>query len=389
METFLSTILDQTKTQGLYRSLQCLESAQDAVITINGKRLIQFSSNNYLGLANHPRLKEAAQEALETYGIGVGASRLITGNSLLYEQLENHLATFKNTEAALVFPTGYQANVGTIAALMGPEDLIFSDALNHASIIDGCKLSGARIIVFPHRDLETLEEMILTAPKTRNKLILTDGIFSMDGTMAPLPGLVALAKQYQCWLMVDEAHATGVLGERGGGTAEFFGVEKDVDIHMGTFSKALGSLGGYIAGSRTLIDFLINKCRSLIYSTGLPPSVLATNLTAIELVEKGSVLRENIWKRAHFLRNELNTLGFTTLGSETHIIPVVIGDPTVTMECSHYLFERGILAHGIRPPAVPEELSRIRISVIATHDWGDLYFAVKMLGEAGKKFGII
>ena len=385
----MTDTLNCIKQKGLYRAFRSLESAPGPVVTINGKRVIQFSSNNYLGLANHPVLKRAAKEAVEKYGVGVGASRLITGNIELYEKLEERMARFKHTESALIFTTGYQANIGTISALMGPDDFIFSDSLNHASVIDGCRLSGARIIVYPHRDLDSLEKLIRNTPKDSKKLILTDGVFSMNGTIAPLPGLVTLAKRYDCWLMVDEAHATGILGKLGKGTAEYFGVEEEVDIHMGTFSKSLGSLGGYIAGNQKLIDFLTNKCRSLIYTTGLPPAVLAADLAAVDLVEKNPELREKVWKRANFVREKLNKLGFYTLDSETQIIPVLIGNAALTMEFSHYLFKRGVFAHGIRPPTVPEGLSRVRISVMATHEWEDLLYGVEILGEAGKKFGII
>ncbi|WAC08829.1 MAG: 8-amino-7-oxononanoate synthase [Thermodesulfobacteriota bacterium] len=389
MEDFLLNALKKTDQEGLYRTLQSLETAQSPVVVVGGKRVIQFSSNNYLGLTNHPALKRAAQEAIERYGVGTGASRLIAGNLELYEQLEKNLARFKGTESAIVFPTGYQTNVGTISALMGEKDLIFSDALNHASIVDGCRLCGAKIIIYPHRDLDALEQLIKTAPQAKNRMIITDGVFSVDGTIAPLPGLVELAGRYGCWLMVDEAHATGVLGNRGRGTAEHFGVEKGVDIHMGTFSKALGSLGGYVAGSKNLIDFLINKSRSLIYTTGLPPSVVAVNRAALELVENGLDLRKALWERVGFFRNELNRLGFNTFSSEAQIIPVIIGDPVKTMDVFQYLFSRGVLAYGVRPPTVPEGLSRIRIAVMATHGWDDLYFGLQVLEEAGKRFGII
>jgi 8-amino-7-oxononanoate synthase len=389
MEAFLTDTLNQIRQKGLYRAFQFLESAPGPVVMINGKRVIQFSSNNYLGLANHPVLKKAAKEAVEKYGVGVGASRLITGNIELYGKLEERMAKFKHTESALIFPTGYQANVGTITALLGPDDVIFSDALNHASIVDGCRLSGAQIMVYPHRDLDSLEKIIRKAPKARNRMIITDGIFSMDGTIAPLSELASLARNYGCWLMVDEAHATGVLGKGGRGTAEFFGVEGEVDIQMGTFSKALGSLGGYIAGSRKLIEFLTNKCRSLIYTTGLPPAVLAVNQAAIDLVEKGSELREKIREKAKFFREELNKLGYNTLNSETQIIPVLIGDNGLTMEFSKYLFRNGIFAQGIRPPTVPEGLSRVRISIMATHEWEDLQYGIEIFKKAGKKFGII
>ena len=389
MKTFLTDSLKKIEKEGLCRTLRSLESASDSLVVMDRQKVIQFSSNNYLGLANHPVLKKAAREALEKYGVGSGASRLIAGNFELYKKLEGRLAQFKGTESALVFPTGYQTNIGTISTLMDPGDIIFSDALNHASIIDGCRLSGARIIIYPHRDLNSLEKIIHQSPDARKRLIITDGVFSMDGTVAPLPGLVDIAKSYDCWLMVDEAHSTGVFGKNGGGAAEYFGVEKKIDIQMGTFSKALGSLGGYIAGSCELITFLINKCRNLIYTTGLPPAVLSVNRAAIDLVEKNSELREKLWERVKFFRTELNRIGFDTLKSETQIIPLLTKDPSLTMKFSRYLFEKGILAQGIRPPTVAEGLSRIRISIMATHSWKDLSYSLTILEKAGKKFGII
>jgi len=390
MEAYLTSTLKRFEHQGLYRTLRHLESAPDPVVVIDQKRVIQLSSNNYLGLANHPVLKQAARTALEQYGTGSGASRLITGNFALYEELEGAVARFKGTEAALVFATGYQANIGSISALLGPGDLIYSDALNHASIIDGCRLSGAQTIVYPHRDVAALEELLhRNKSESSNRLILTDGVFSMDGTIAPLPDLLALAKRYDCWLMVDDAHATGILGNQGKGTAEFFGLAEAVDIQMGTFSKALGSLGGYIAGSRKLKDFLVNSCRSLIYSTGLPPAVLAANRAALDLVENSAELRQGIRARSSFVREELVKIGYNTLGSETQIIPILIGEASLTMDFSHYLFTKGVFAHGIRPPTVPEGLSRVRISVMATHEWDDLHYAMETIREAGKRFGII
>jgi len=389
MKTFLTDSLNKIEKEGLSRTLRLLESAPDSVVITDRKRVIQFSSNNYLGLANHPVLKQAAREALEEYGLGSGASRLIAGNFELYERLERRLAKFKGTEAALVFPSGYQTNIGAISTLMGPGDIIFSDALNHASIIDGCRLSGARVVIYPHRDLNSLKKIIQQSPEAPKKLIVTDSVFSMDGTLAPLPGLAALAKSFGCWLMVDEAHATGIFGRKGAGTAEHFGLEEKIDIQMGTFSKAFGSLGGYIAGSHCLINFFINSCRNIIYTTGLPPAVLSANQAAIDLVEKNSELREQLWERVKFFRNELNRIGFDTLQSETQIIPILTREPSLTMKFSRYLFEKGILAQGIRPPTVAEGLCRIRVSIMATHSWKDISYGLKILEEAGKTFGII
>ena len=389
LEDYLITRLKEIEQKGLYRTLNQVESPSDAIVTTNGRTVIEFSSNNYLGLANHRTLKEVAREAVSAYGVGSGASRLIAGNLALYRTLEDRLAQFKGTEASLVFPTGYQTNIGTITALSGPEDVIFSDALNHASIIDGCRLSKAPIITYPHRDMDALEKLLKRTPSARNRLIITDGVFSMDGTIAPLPRLVDLTRTYDCLLMVDEAHATGILGAHGRGTAEHFHVEDDISIHMGTFSKALGSLGGYIAGSRTLINYLINTSRNLIYTTGLPPAVLAVNHAAIDLVESASSLRDALWERTHFFKKELDRLGFDTLETETPIIPLIVGEAAKTVHFSSLLFERGIHAHGIRPPTVPEGLSRLRISIIATHTWNDLHRGLEVFEKTGKELGII
>ena len=389
LEDLLTARINAIEQQGLYRKLNQLESPSDAVVTTNGQRVIQFSSNNYLGLANHRTLKEAAYKAVTAYGVGSGASRLIAGNLALYRTLESRLAQFKGTEAALVFPTGYQTNIGTITALVGHEDVIFSDAYNHASIVDGCRLSKARIVTYPHRNVAELETLIKTTPAARNRLLITDGVFSMDGTIAPLPQLVSLARKYDCWLMVDEAHATGVLGPHGRGTAEHYQIENGISIHMGTFSKALGSLGGYIAGSRTLIDYLINTSRNLIYTTGLPPAVLAVNHAAIGLVESASSLRDALWKRTRFFKKELDKLGFNTMKTETPIIPLIVGEAAKTVAFSSHLFQRGIHAHGIRPPTVPAGLSRLRITIMATHSWDDLHHALEVLEKTGKELGII
>ena len=280
-------------------------------------------------------------------------------------------------------------NQGVISSLVGPHDYIITDQLDHASIIEGARLAFGRRVKFAHNDMADLETKIQVLPADSGKLIAVDGVFSMDGDIADIPRLVEIAEAHGALLLVDEAHSTGIFGKNGGGAAEYFGVEKKIDIQMGTFSKALGSLGGYIAGSRELITFLINKCRNLIYTTGLPPAVLSVNRAAIDLVEKNSELREELWERVKFFRTELNRIGFDTLKSETQIIPLLTKDPSLTMKFSRYLFEKGILAQGIRPPTVAEGLSRIRISIMATHSWKDLSYSLTILEKAGKKFGII
>ena len=334
---------------------------------IDNKEVILLSSNNYLGLATHPEVINAQIEALKEFGAGSCASRLISGNMSLHGILERKIADFKHTESAIVFPTGYMANVGTISAIVGKGDLIVCDKLNHASIIDGCRLSDAKLRIYPHKDLERLKEILRKESGFKKRLIITDGIFSMDGDIAPLPEIIEVAKNFNAFLMVDDAHATGVLGKRGSGTCEYFGIKKGVDIQMGTLSKALGCLGGYIAGSRILIDYIRNKARSFIYTTGLPPAILGGCIKAIEIVEKGEDLRKKLWRNVESFRSGLKNIGFDIMDSETQIIPVFTGDISSTMKVSQKLFERGIFAPGVRQPTVPKNKCRIRTSIMATH----------------------
>lgn len=391
---FIDQELSHLKDTGLYRHMSLIQGPQEPKVTVNGKDVILLCSNNYLGLANHPEIKEAAISAIEKYGFGSGASRLVSGNMELHEELEQRLARFKGTEAALVFNSGYHANIGIISAIVGRGDIIFSDKLNHASITDGCLLSRARLIRYPHKDVEKLERVLRETGKDSpvhrftdspiRKLIITDGIFSMDGDISPLKELSELADKYNCMLMVDDAHATGVLGSKGKGTSEYFGIDNPNIIQMGTLGKALGCFGAYVVGSRKLIDYLINKARSFIYTTSLPPSVCAASIAAIDILEKEPQIRRNLWDRIEYFRTGLKNAGIDTMASETQIIPLFIGNANNAVKISKHLFEKGIFVQAIRPPTVPEGTSRLRITLMATHSWDDLKYAIKTIEDAVK-----
>ncbi len=380
--------LEAIKENGLYRSLRLVEGSQDATVRLNGREVIMLCSNNYLGLANHPRLVAAAHEALEQVGLGSGASRLISGNMEYHEELEQKIAHFKDTEAALVFNSGYHANLGVIQALAGKEDTVFSDELNHASIIDGCRLSGAYIKVYRHKDVAHLETL-LKEDSGRRKLIVTDGVFSMDGDIAPLPQIVEVARKWGAMVMVDEAHATGVLGPYGRGVVELFGLAGKVDIQMGTLGKALGVFGAYIAGKKELIDYLINRARSFIFTTSMPPALCAAAVAALELVETEPQRREQLWANTRFLKSGLDPLGFDTYITETPIIPIMIGSPLLTMEFCYRLLRAGIYVQGIRPPTVPPKTCRLRATLMATHSREQLNYVLENFEKVGKELEII
>jgi len=386
---FLRDQLEDLKRSGLYRSLREVEGPPGTTIVIDGRKLLQFSSNNYLGLANHPRLKAAAMAAVERYGVGSGASRLVCGNLDLNRKLEEKLAQLKKKEAALLYSTGYMANLGVIAALAGEGDLILSDEFNHASIVDACRLSRAQTRVYPHKRMDELEKLLAGAESSKRRLIVTDGIFSMDGDIAPLPDLVDLAEKYECLLMVDDAHATGVLGPNGGGTGDHFGLAEKIDVAMGTFGKALGGFGAFVAGDRNMRELLINCSRPFMFTTGLPPSVLAAGIAALEVVEEEPEMRARLWDNANLLRNGIEEMGFTLAGGETQIIPLLAGDASLAMEMSSLLREEGVYIQGIRPPSVPPGSSRLRITVSAAHTRGELAFALEALQKVGRRVGII
>ena len=367
LDNILQQELEELKKQGLFREMKHIDSVQGPTVIIDDREFVLLSSNNYLGLASHPEVIEAQIHGAREFGAGSSASRLISGNMSLYEKLERKIAEFKGTEASIVFATGYMANVGTINALAEEGDVLICDKLDHASIIDGARLSRAILRVYPHKNLQRLEDILKNSAGYRRKLIITDGVFSMDGDIAPLPELVKIAERFDAVLMVDDAHATGVLGKSGKGTSEHFGIKKGVHIQMGTLSKALGNLGGFIAGSKNLIDYIRNKARSFIYSTALPPAILAGSLKAIEIAQKYTGPRKRLWSNAEKFRVSLKGLGYNTLGSETQIIPILTKDLDSTVNASRLLFEMGIFAPGIRPPTISKNKCRIRTSLIATH----------------------
>ena len=351
---------------GLRRRLMALETGTDAEVSVAGERLVLMSSNNYLGLAGHPALKAAACRAIDHYGTGTGSSRLIAGHADLHAEIEAKLAAFKRAEAAVVFPSGYQANVGTIMALVGRGDHVFSDELNHASIIDGCRLSRATTHVYPHCKMQSLAAALAEAPREGRRLIVTDSVFSMDGDRAPLAELIEIADHYHSVLMVDEAHATGVLGAHGAGLVDELGVSDRVPVQMGTLGKALGSAGAYVAGSRMLIDLLINRARSFIFTTGLAPASVAAAGAALDVVAAEPERRRALADNATYLRDGLRAQGFDA-GGDTHILPVVLGGNDRTVAFAAALRRHGVLVHPIRPPTVPVGTARLRITPIATH----------------------
>lgn len=389
IETNLKETLAELSERGLRRKIRTIEGSQSREITLDGRKVLNFCSNNYLGLADDPRLGAAAAASIATEGFGSGASRLVCGNLSSHSRLEERIAEFKGTERALLFSTGYMANVGIISSLYNRGDMIFSDKLNHASIIDGILLSGAEYKRYAHADMESLEAMLKAAPPLVKKLIITDSVFSMDGDIAPLPAIVALAKKYSCTVMVDEAHGLGVLGKNGKGAVEHFGLEGQVDIQMGTFSKAVGSFGAYCCGSTQLIDFLINKARSFIYTTGLPPSVAAASIKGIEIIEQEPQRREKLWKNTEFLLKALKDIGFDTLNTQTPIIPILIKDAPLSVRFSEKLFEDGIFVSAIRPPTVPANTARLRVTVMATHTEQDLNKFLSSAKKIGKELCLI
>ncbi len=388
LKDILTARLAEVKESGLYRRLRAVESAQDAAIILEGQEVLLFSSNNYLGLANHPALKQAAREATQQYGCGSGASRLISGSMAVHHELEQRLATLKKTEAALVFPTGYHANIGVLSALMGAGDTILSDGLNHASIIDGCRLSRADVRVYRHADSAHLAELLQACPPTGQRLIVTDSVFSMDGDLAPLAEIVGLARQYDAWVMVDEAHATGVFGPHGGGLVEELGLAGQVDIRMGTLGKALGCVGAFVAGSHELIDWLVNRARSFIYTTAIPPAMAAAVLAALDIVEQEPERRQQLWDNTRFLSDGLRSLGYTLGATRSQILPVIIGEARETMVVAQAILQRGVFAHGIRPPTVPAGSSRIRVTPMATHTQDQLSRTLDAFAAAGREVGI-
>ena len=390
--SYLTQTLDDLRAKGTAPRLRILEGEQKPVCTIDGKEVINLSSNNYLGLTTHKALRKAALEATRKYGVGAGAVRTISGTMTVHMELERQIAKFKNTEACVVFQSGFTANAGTVSAILGKEDLIISDELNHASIIDGCRLSKAAIKIFKHKDVADCERI---CKETENfpghKLLITDGVFSMDGDIAPLPQLCDLAEKFNCIMMVDDAHASGVLGRGGRGTVDHHGCHGRVHIQVGTLSKAIGAMGGYVCGSRDLIDYLYLRARPFFFSTGHPPSVAATCQAAFALLDSpdGEKLIKKLWANTKYFKRLLKKKGFRFEGSETPIIPIHVGDAAKAFEFSAKLFDAGLYAPAVGYPTVAEGKARLRAIVSATHKRADLERAAEILSEVGKSLGVV
>ncbi|HKE27856.1 MAG TPA: glycine C-acetyltransferase [Bryobacteraceae bacterium] len=387
---YLHDQIEQWKSEGTYQRLRVLESESAAESRFDGKEVINLASNNYLGLTTHPRLREAALEAVRKYGVGSGAVRTISGTMTLHMQLEERIAAFKNVEACVVFQSGFAANAGTVSAILGPDDHIVSDELNHASIIDGCRLSKAKIHVFPHKDVAAAEKILAELNSAGGKkLLISDGVFSMDGDIGPLPGLAAAAERHGAIMMVDDAHSSGVLGRNGRGTIDHFGLHGRVDIQVGTLSKAIGVLGGYICGSHDLIEFLYHRARPFLFSTSHPPAVAAACLAAFDVLEQEPERIDQLWENTRYFKKGLAAAGFQTGMSETPITPVIVGDAKLAHEFSRQLFAGGVFATGIGFPTVPKGKARVRTIVTATHTKAELDRALEVFRNAGTKLGII
>ena len=386
---YLSRDLDALKQQGLYRRLRILEGEQSHKSTFDHHQVVNLSSNNYLGLTTHPKLREKALEAVRELGVGSGSVRSIAGTMDIHMELERRLAVFKRTEAVVVFQSGFAANAGTVAAVLSKEDVVISDELNHASIIDGSRLSRATIKVFPHKDVDAARKILKELPAGQRKLLITDGVFSMDGDLGSLPDLCALAEEYGCIMMVDDAHASGVFGANGRGTIDHFGMHGRVDIQVGTLSKAIGALGGYVAGSKSLIEFLYHRARPFLFSTSHPPAVAAACIAAIDVLEQEPQIIERLWENTRFFKAGLKTLGFNTGLSESPITPVIAGEGALAMKLSDRLFQEGVFAQGIAFPTVARDKARVRTIVTATHTREELQFALDAFAKVGRELGLI
>jgi 8-amino-7-oxononanoate synthase len=376
VDDFARREMEACRAAGLQRRIRWIEGAQDTWVTVDGRRTLLLCSNNYLGLANDPAVREAASKAAVDYGVGAGASRLISGSTRLHRALEEQLAEFKSAEAALLFNSGYHANVGTISALVGNEDAVFSDELNHASIIDGCRLSGARIRIYRHNDVGHLAAL-LAGTAARRRLIVTESVFSMDGDTAPLAAICEFAERYDAMVMVDEAHATGVVGPEGRGVVAAEGLQARVTLQMGTLGKALGTFGAFVAGSRAVIELLLNTARSFIYTTALPPPVVAAAATALSIACADAERRQRLHDNTDYLHRAFEQLGLRVGGPRSHILPVLIGDSERAMRISERLLTAGVFVQGIRPPTVPAGTARLRVTPMSTHTAEDLAFAVE------------
>ncbi|MGE5358967.1 MAG: glycine C-acetyltransferase [Bacteroidales bacterium] len=386
---YLQLALDELDAQGLRRPPHVLRGEQAARACVDGRSVINLASNNYLGLTSHPRLKAAAMQATAQCGAGSGSVRVIAGTLELHTELERRLAAFKQTEAALVFQSGFTANAGTVASILGRDDVVVSDELNHASIIDGARLSRATIKVFPHRNVEAARKILKELPAGQRKLVTTDGVFSMDGDLAPLPALCDVAEEFGAIMMVDDAHASGVFGRNGRGTVDHFNLHGRVDIQVGTFSKALGSVGGYVAGSQRLVDFLMHRARPFTFSTSHPPSVAASALAALDVLEQEPGIIDRLWDNTRHFGSGLRRLGFNLGVSESPILPVIVGSAHLAAQFSDRLLEEGVFAVALGFPIVPKGLARVRTIVTATHTTEDLDRALQVFGSIGSELAIV
>ncbi len=389
LQQFVAGELDTLRQKGTFYRPRVLETEQKATVIIDGHQVITLSSNNYLGLTVHPRLREAAIEAINTYGVGSGSVRTIAGTMSLHVELEEKLARFKHTEASLTFQSGYTTNLGVISALMLPEDIIVSDELNHASIIDGIRLNRTPRKVYPHKDMAGLRRVLEESRRASKVMVVTDGVFSMDGDIAPLPEIVALAEEFGAFVMVDDAHSSGVLGKNGRGSVSHFGLDGRVALQVGTLSKGIGALGGYVACSQDVKDLLMMRARPVLFSTSHPPSVVATCIAAIDLLESDTSLVERLWENTHYFKRGLEQLGFNTGHSETPITPVIVGDAALAMKFSTRLFEEGVFAQGIVFPTVPVDKCRVRTIVTSLHTHEELTRALDIFQKVGKELNII
>jgi glycine C-acetyltransferase len=386
---YLGRELDALKQQNLYRRLRVLEDEQKATTTFDHRSVVNLSSNNYLGLTTHPKLRQRAIEATEQFGVGSGSVRTIAGTMAIHMELERRLAEFKKVESVVVFQSGFAANAGTVSAILNKEDVVISDELNHASIIDGCRLSRATIKVFPHKDVDAARTIIKSLPSDRRKLLITDGVFSMDGDLGPVPGLCEVAEETGCIMMVDDAHASGVFGANGRGTIDHFGMHGRVDIQVGTLSKAVGALGGYVAGNRNLIEFLYHRARPFLFSTSHPPAVAAACIAALDVLIEEPQIIDRLWENTRFFKAGLERLGFNTGLSESPITPVIAGDSEKANKLSDRLFEEGVFAQAIAFPTVARDKARVRTIVTATHTREELQFALDAFEKVGRELGLV
>jgi glycine C-acetyltransferase len=389
LETYLKSELDALREKGIFNRPRVLETEQKATVTIDGHEVITLSSNNYLGLTVHPRLREAAIKAIEKYGVGSGSVRTIAGTMTLHNELEEKLARFKHTEASLTMQSGYATNLGVISAVMQEGDMIISDELNHASIIDGIRLCKSPRKIYPHKDMTGLRRVLEESREANKVMVVTDGVFSMDGDIAPLPEIVDLAEEYGAFVMVDDAHSSGVLGKNGRGSVSHFGLDGRVALQIGTLSKGIGALGGYVACSQDMRDFLLQRARPVLFSTSHPPSVVATCIAALEILEEDNSLVERLWENTAFFKRGLQQLGFNTGNSETPITPVIVGEGALAMRFSKLLFEEGVFAQGIVFPTVPADKCRVRTIVTAIHTNEELSRALEIFERVGKELQII